>query len=99
MFVPIIVPSSLGKNQAKKSPKIKTLQNYIHISNEEFEKLFRKNLETNDNIGIIMASDLISAFYNFDNESEKSKLNVIEFVENPEFGSFKFFFRRWFKRK
>jgi AraC-like DNA-binding protein len=96
---PIIISSSLGKNQAKQSPKIKTLQNYIHISNKEFERIFRESLDTNKHIGIIMASELISAFYNFDNENEKTKSMVIEFVENPEFGSIKYYFKQLFRIK
>ena len=94
---PIIISSNLGKNQKVQKPKIKTLQNYIHISNEEFEKHFRKNLDANDNIGIFTATDLIYAFYNFDNISEKEKRNVIEFVENPEYGTFKYHFKKLFK--
>ena len=96
---PIIISSNLGKNQKVQKPKIETLQNYIHISNEEFEKHFRKNLDSNDNIGIFTATDLIYAFYNFDNISEKEKQNVIEFVENPEYGTFKYHIKKLFKIK
>jgi hypothetical protein len=96
---PIIISSNLGKNQKVQKPKIETLQNYIHITNEEFEKHFRKNLDTNNNIGIFTATDLIRSFYNFDIVSDKEKRNVIEFVENPEYGSFKYYLKNLFKIK
>jgi hypothetical protein len=95
---PILIPSKLGTNFKGNPPKIKTLENYTHIDTKEFVKHFRHNINAK-NIGLFEATELIKAFYNFDNESEKSKARVIEFVENPDYGTFKEYFRKLLKSK
>ena len=98
MTFPIIISGNLGKNQEVQIPKIKTLENYTHVPVNEFEMHFRENLNTNPNIGLFTAADLIKSFYNFDNESEKNKQMVIASVEDPDFGSLKNWFKSLFKK-
>jgi len=97
-YFPIIIPSTLGKNQEVQLPKIQTLENYTHLSKEEFEKHFRKNLDSK-NIGLFTSMSLISKFYNFDNLKESDKIDVVEFVENDEYGTVKYMFKKLFKIK
>lgn len=94
---PIIIPRNLGANQTPQPPKISTIENYTHLETSEFEKHFRKNIDSK-NIGLFEAMDLINAFYNFDKESEKNKRMVIDFVEDPDYGTWKYYFGKWFKR-
>ena len=94
---PIIIPRNLSTNQAPQPPKISTIENYTHLESSEFESHFRKNIDSS-NIGLFEAMDLINAFYNFDRETEKNKRMVIDFVEDPDYGTMKYYFRRWFKR-
>lgn len=97
-YFPIIIPSTLGKNQSIQLPKIKTLENYTHLTKEDFEMHFRKNLNEK-NIGLFTATSLISKFYNFDNIRESDKIDVVEFVENDEYGTVKYHFKKLFKIK
>jgi hypothetical protein len=94
---PIIIPSNLGKNQKPNPPKIETLENYTHLTKEEFTKHFNKNIN-DKSIGLFEAMDLIGIFYNFDKETEKKKSKVVDFVEDPEYGTLKYYFRKWFKK-
>ena len=95
-YFPIIIPSTLGKNQSVRLPKISTLENYTHLTKEDFEMHFRKNLNENENIGILTSASLIDKFYNFDNLKESDKIDVIEFVENDEYGTVKYLFKKLF---
>jgi hypothetical protein len=97
-YFPILIPSTLGKNQSVQLPKISTLENYTHLTKDEFEMHFRKNLN-GQHIGLFTAASLISKFYNFDNLKESDKFDVIEFVENDEYGTVKYFFKKLFKIK
>jgi len=97
-YFPIIIPSTLGKNQSVRLPKIETLENYTHLTKEEFEKHFRNNLDK-PHIGLFTATSLISKFYNFDNLKESDKIDVIEFVENDEYGTVKYLFKKLFNIK
>jgi hypothetical protein len=97
-YFPIIIPSTLGKNQVKSLPKIQTLQEYTHLTNEEFEKHFRKNLN-GKHIGLFTSMNLITKFYNFDNLKQSDKFDVVEFVENPDYGTVKYLFKKLFKIK
>jgi hypothetical protein len=97
-YFPIIIPSTLGKNQSVQLPKINTLENYTHLTKEDFEMHFRKNLNSK-NIGLFTGSSLIRKFYNFDNLNEFDKADVIEFVENDEYGTVKYLFKKLFKIK
>ena len=97
-YFPILIPSTLGKNQQVKLPKIKTLENYTHLTKEDFEMHFRKNLN-GENIGLFTAASLIDKFYNFDNLKESDKIDVIEFVENDEYGTVKYLFKKLFNIK
>jgi hypothetical protein len=56
---------------------------------------FRKNLNEK-NIGLFTAASLIDKFYNFDNLKESDKIEVIEFVENDEYGTWKYIFKKLF---
>ena len=97
-YFPILIPSTLGKNQSVQLPKINTLENYTHLTKEEFEIHFRKNLNEK-NIGLFTAASLIDKFYNFDNLKESDKIDVVEFVENDEYGTVKYLFKKLFKIK
>jgi hypothetical protein len=96
MFFPIIVPSKLGTNTQAVPPKIKTLENYTHLSNKEFTKHFRQNI---DNVGLFESIEMISIFYNFDNESEKQKRKIVDFVEQPGSITIRDIFKKFFKIK
>lgn len=94
---PIIIPSNLGKNRTPQPPKIETLENYTHLTKEEFTKHFTKNID-DKSIGLLEAMDLIGILYNFDNEKEKNKRKVVDFIEDPEYGTFKYYFRKLFRK-
>jgi hypothetical protein len=95
---PILIHSTLGKNQSMRLPKISTLENYTHLTKEDFEIHFRKNLNEK-NIGLFTSASLIDKFYNFDNTKESDKIEVIEFVENDEYGTWKYLFKKLFNIK
>ena len=95
---PIIIPSTLGKRQTPQPPKISTIENYTHLEKKVFRNHFEENLRTKA-IGLFETADLIKAFYNFDRESEKNKRMVVDFVEDPDYGTWKYFFRRLFNCK
>jgi len=83
MYMPIIVPnlSNVKNGQGifnDAPPKIDTLENYTHLTKEEFEKQFKIEL---GKCGVYSSLKYIEMYFNFDNLSEKGKRQVVEMVE------------------
>ena len=97
MFFPIVVPITVGANQQKQEPLLDTLCDYTELSNEVFKNKFYEKLSTTK-LGISEAFNLVSDYYEFDILKEKNKRNLIAFVEDPAYGSFKYFLKQLFSK-
>lgn len=75
--------------------KISKLTDYTHVEVEEFLEHFLKNLER---VRYSTSKRMINLLTNFDRLPEKEKYEVIEFVENPDYGTFKWKIQTLFNR-
>lgn len=75
----IHVPQSLGKGT--QSASITTLENYTHLSTDEF--LIHLKNRINDS-GVFTAIELTQSYQNFDTLSESEKRKFVDSIEQPE---------------
>jgi len=99
MFFPILVPSTLksSSNQEKQIASLETLDKYTSTSKEVFEKKFYNQFAIKK-LSLLESIQLAKDFYSFDNLKEKEKKNLVAFVEDPTYGTIKFYLKQIFRK-